>query len=189
MVNGVCQACVGGSGSAQTPWQVHAGQGPFCFPNGQSFDRHGDPGEYALAVVPAANDPGWRLASASDIGFNQRSALCDTECECHDGGDFTYFQTTFTLPTGFALASLVVRIGSVDDGVRISVYNALHPNGVVDPGAFAFLGGGVTANLAPYLMAGENRVVLTHVDDCCSARMLLGVQVELNGAPTTHCEP
>ena len=43
------------------------------------------------------------------------------------------------------------------------------------------------ADLGRYLVPGRNRVVITHIDDCCSARSLTGVRVVLNGASLTTC--
>ena len=79
-------------------------------------------------------------------------------------------------------------MGGVDDGARVTVFNSMYPAGVVEAGSHILLGGSsVTTNLARYIVPGRNRVVITHIDDCCSARSLTGVQVVLNGAPLATC--
>jgi len=182
-----CTPCVGDSGNG-SPWQIHLGAGPTCFPGGRSFSQHGDPGEYAYAAVPDERDPGWRAHPPTRISFDDPSTLCGV-CDCRQGADFTYFQTSFFVPQGFVVQSLTVNIENVDDGVRVSVYNSRYPNGVVDPGAYAYLGGGSTADLARYVVPGRNRVVLTHVDDCCMVRRIAGATVRLNGTPLGQCAP
>ena len=109
-------------------------------------------------------------------------------CQCLNGGEFTYFQTFFTVSPGFAVSALTVAMGGVDDGARVTVFNSMYPAGVVEPGSYILLGGSsVTTNLARYIVPGRNRIVITHVDDCCSGRSLTGVRVVLNGASLTTC--
>ena len=130
----------------------------------------------------------WTAVARTDIAFADSSALCGRSCTCLDGGEFTFFQTFFDIPTGYTVSSLVVRIGSVDDGVRITVHNARYPAGIVDPGSYVLLGSdGATTDLARYIVPGRNRIVLTHIDDCCSARSISGVSVVLNGGSLTTC--
>ncbi|MBL8601249.1 MAG: hypothetical protein JNK72_04945 [Myxococcales bacterium] len=182
-----CVPCVGDSAGA-TPWQIHLGAGPTCFPNGRTFSQHGDPGEYQYASIPAETDRGWAAHAPTRISFDDPSTLCGV-CECRQGADFTYFQTSFYIPPGYTVSSLVVSIENVDDGVNVAVFNSRHPNGAVDPGSFAYLGGGSTADLARYVIAGRNRIVLTHVDDCCMVRRIAGATIRLNGMPLTQCLP
>ncbi len=182
-----CVPCVGDSG-AGSPWQMHLGEGPTCFPGGRTFAQHGDPGEYAYATIPPERDTGWRAHPHARISFDDPSTLCGV-CDCRQGADFTYFQTSFYVPMGFVVRSLTVTIEDVDDGVRVSVFNNQHPNGVVDPGAYAYLGGGSTADLARHVVPGRNRVVLTHVDDCCMVRRIARATVLLNGTPVGQCAP
>jgi hypothetical protein len=170
--------------ASSTPWQMWRAPSAQCW--GTTFTRHGDPGEYALSSVPSEGDPGWVGDSAVTIEFNDMSRLCGL-CDCLAGGDYTYFQTTFEIPDGFAVHSLRVSVGWVDDGVRITVFNAAHPSGVVDPGSYAYLGGGSTTDLAGYIVPGHNRIVLTHVDDCCSTRGMTGVHIEFNGGALSTC--
>ena len=180
-----CAPCITAT-AMSSPWQVHRVMGPVCF--GRTFSQHGDPGEYELASIPAEADGGWRAVTSPTIDFSESSALCGRACECLNGGEFTYFQTFFDVTPGYAVTSLTVSMGGVDDGARVTVFNAMYPAGVVEPGSHILLGGtSVTTNLARYVVPGRNRVVITHIDDCCSARSLTGVQVVLNGAPLAAC--
>jgi hypothetical protein len=178
--------------AGETRWQVHTGGGPVCW--GQDHGRHGDPRAYASAVIPAQGDAGWRDVAEERIRFDSRSALCGAEpgdepvCACRLGGDFTYFQTFLRLGEAQQAREMRVRADVVDDGVRVTVFNARHPDGVVDPQGFVYLGGGESADLSEYLVTGLNRIVLTHVDDCCQQRSLQGVSVTIGGVETVECE-
>jgi hypothetical protein len=180
-----CKPCIGPSpGSA--PWQMNRYGGPMCF--GKTFSIHGEKGEYAYASAPAEGAAGWSPITAPTIDFSEGSAMCGRGCDCLNGGEFTYFETFFDIPVGYAVTSLVVSFGGTDDGARVTIYNSAHPTGVVDDGSYIYLGGPpVTTNLAPYIVTGRNRIVITHVDDCCSWRSLTGVHVTLNGTPLGNC--
>ncbi|MBL8920995.1 MAG: hypothetical protein JNJ54_19180 [Myxococcaceae bacterium] len=167
-----------------TAWQMHDGEAPLCF--GTTFSSHGNVGEYAWSTIPPQNHPGWRSHAAPAISFDDPSQMCGV-CDCRAGGDFTYFQTSFTVPAGFTVTSLEVAIANVDDGVRVTVFNAAHPSGVVSTGSYAFLGGGSTSNLASLVAPGPNRIVLTHVDDCCSVRRIANATIRLNGSAINPC--
>src|SRR5438093_588787 len=65
-------------------------------------------------------------------------------------------------------------------GTRITVLHAPHPAGFDVPESFAFLGGGTAANLAQYLAPGQNRLVLTHLDDCCQASIISGARITVD---------
>jgi hypothetical protein len=180
-----CKPCIGPSpGSA--PWQMNRYGGPMCF--GKTFSIHGEKGEYAYSSTPAEGASGWSPVTATAIDFSEGSAMCGRGCDCLNGGEFTYFQTFFDIPVGYAVTSLVVSFGGVDDGARVTIYNSAHPAGIVDDGSYIYLGGApVTTNLAPYIVTGRNRIVITHLDDCCSWRSLTGVHVTLNGTPLGNC--
>ncbi len=180
-----CTPCISGMASS-SPWQMHRVMGPVCF--GRTFSQHGEPGEYAFASIPGEGDAGWRAVTSATIDFAESSALCGRSCSCLDGGEFTYFQTFFDVSPGYAVSTLTVTMSGVDDGARVTVFNAANPAGVVDAGSYILLGGtSVSTNLARFIVAGRNRVVITHIDDCCSARSLTGVHVVINGAPLATC--
>ncbi|MBK8690938.1 MAG: putative metal-binding motif-containing protein [Deltaproteobacteria bacterium] len=180
-----CRACIEGTATG-APWQINRTMGPVCF--GRSFTTHGDPAEFELAAIPAEAAAGWSAVAATTIDFSQDSALCGRSCECLNGGEFTYFQTFFEVSASYVVRSLTVSMGAVDDGARVTVFNDRHPAGVSDPGAYVQIGGtGTTTDLARYIAPGRNRIVITHLDDCCSHRELAGVRVVLNGGPLERC--
>jgi hypothetical protein len=175
------------------PWQIHKGKGPTCWP--KKFAKHGAKGEYQYASIPPENDAGWMPEPDNFIKFDDPSTMCGAagqpdKCECRKGGDFTYFQTIFDIPPSFDIKTLKVTIQNVDDGARITIFNKDHPDGVVDPGSYAFINAGAssTSDLAQYLVKGKNRIVITHVDDCCKIRRIAGVHVTLNGEEITQCK-
>jgi hypothetical protein len=168
-----------------SPWQVHQGGGPLCF--GRRFMRHGDPEMYRFEQIPLETDMGWRPVSSLRIDFMDNSTLCTTRCSCFDGGDFTYFQSILVIPSGVVVRSFEVLMSSVDDGARVTVFNERFASGQTDPGAYAFYPSGVTARLESLLVTGRNRIVVSHVDDCCSTRALQGVSVQLNGGSLEQC--
>jgi hypothetical protein len=168
------------------PWQVNHGGGAFCFHH--TFPEHGAPGEYDYSHIRDPGAPGWQDHPDLNIDFEHPSTVCPLRCGCQAGGDFTFFQTFFTLPANYPLASFQVEIGPVDDGARITIFNAAYPGGVVDPGSYVHLNhGGTTTNLTGYLVPGENRIVITHVDDCCSDSYLHGVRLYINGGRLPGC--
>ena len=146
---------------------------------------HGAPAEYAFASVPSPSDTGWMPAPNDDsIEYSIRSPICDAPFACSEGGDFTYFRATVCQPTATAFRSLVLGIGMVDDGARVTIVNSRFPVGITPTTAFAtlFSGAFVSSDLAPLFVAGErNTVLLTHVDDCCQQSLLQGVTLRADG--------
>ena len=58
------------------------------------------------------------------------------------------------------------------------------------PGSYVYLGGSGTTNLAAYVVTGEvNRVVVTHVDDCCSGSYLESAILVIEGEALQPCVP
>ncbi len=185
MVDEGCTPCIAGM-VGTSPWQIHRLMGPVCF--GRTFTQHGEPGEYAYASIPGDGDGGWRAVASATIDFSETSALCGRGCSCLDGGEFTYFQTFFDVTAGYVVSTLSVTMAGVDDGARVTVFNSAHPGGIVDAGSYILLGGtAVSSNLAGYVVPGRNRIVITHLDDCCNSRSLRGVNVVVNGAPLRTC--
>jgi hypothetical protein len=187
-----CTPClrVGRNGS-RYPWQLHEGEAPLCW--GVDYGSNGAVEEYQHATIPPADDAGWREEPNDRISFDDPSTLCGVNgapdlCACRYGGDFTYFQTFFQVAPSLQINSLKVDIESVDDGARISVFNSAYPNGIVDPNSYALIPGGSTTDLAQYIKPGENRVVITHVDDCCSVRRIANVRIILNDEEIKLCD-
>ncbi len=181
-----CVACFPNVDTIGVRWQQHLGAGPICF--GTTYTVHGDSREYSRASIPAEADTGWTNHTATNISYGgDRSSLCGTACECLNGGDFTYFQTVLQIPNGMTITSVEVNIVDVDDGVRVTIFNSAYPSGITPPGAYAYHPTGATSNLASYMRAGRNRIVLTHVDDCCQNRRIRDASVTLNGTTITDC--
>ena len=181
----VGNGCVPCFGATSAPWQFHDTGGPMCV--GQTFQSHGEADEYQYASIPPANDPGWTATTSSTINYSRMSRLCGTACTCLNGVDFDYWQTSLLVPPNYAVTSLTFTISDVDDGVRITIFNSSNPNGVVDPGSYAYLGGSTTSDLAKYIVPGPNRIVLTHLDDCCSGSAIANASITLNGAGVGPC--
>lgn len=186
-----CLPClVPGAPGANKPWELHHGGPPVCWD--YEYQRHGDPVAYGMASIPAADDPGWAPEDDNRISFDDPSTLCGQNgapdlCACRKGGDYTYFQTFFNVAPTHTIESLRIDIANVDDGARITVFNSLHPDGVVDPDSYAYLGGGSSADLAKYITTGQNRIVITHLDDCCRVRRIEDVRIYINGQELTFC--
>jgi hypothetical protein len=172
-------------GQSRSGWQIHLGEGLVRFSTPSA--RHGDPAEFEAARIPGPTEPGWLPApDANTIGFDQRSTVCDAPFLCGEGGDFTYFRTELCVPDPRRLRSLAVRVTEVDDGARITLFNASHPMGVVPDNAFGFIFADpfTTGDLTSFLRAGEpTTIVITHVDDCCMLARLRGVEVLVDGRP------
>jgi len=175
------------AGAAHTPWEMNDGEGLVSFSS--CADQHGAISSYDYAVVPAMSDPAWSPAPDQDvIGYSKPSTLCDMiQCRC--GGDFTYFRTFVDVEAGATLGTFTIEMSGMDDGVRCTIYNSAHPNGVTVEGAYVFLGGSTTANLAPYILSGErNTILLTHLDDCCSESNLNRAAIVIDGQTVTRCQ-
>lgn len=185
----------------RSPWQMHNGlevtgsnpNGLLPFACGPS--QHGAVCEYdivcnttplsgsCLTSVPAVGDLGWGPAPNGDtIGFSISSRVCSAPVTCMGYGDFTYFQTLVDVPQGSSVTQFSIAFSGMDDGSRITIYNSLYPSGLTVPGSYVYLGGSGTSDLKAYVVSGEvNRVVVTQVDDCCSANNLHSAVVVLNG--------
>ena len=181
------EPCLDPSPAATSPWQLHEGRGVLCF--GRSFSGHGHSGEFDWASIPPSDDAGWDELPGTNTSFSRGSTLCDAACFCLDGGDFTYLQALVIVPEGYLVTSLRITISDVDDGARVTIFNGSFPAGVVDPGSYIQLGEPpITTDLVEYLVAGRNRLVITHVDDCCSESRIGAVEVVLDGEVLEPCD-
>lgn len=175
----------------QTRWQMHRGGGPVCWEH--TYETHGSKEAFRMARIPEEEDRGWTSVSEQRISFNDRSSLCgdgpfdEPMCDCRKGGDYTYFQTFLELGENQTVENLQIDIANVDDGARVTIFNDQNPRGIVDPEGYVELFGKLRVNLARYLVTGTNRIVITHVDDCCSMRVLEGVRVLIDGVEIVEC--
>ena len=177
------------SAQTRTRWEMNLGEGLVRFPSRQP--DHGAPSEYDFSRIPAFDAPGWGTApDPNSIQFDVRSSLCGAAVECLDGAEFTYFRSTICIPDPRDLRTVTVRIGDVDDGARVTVFNSMFPMGFTPSNGYAFLGGGsiVSGDFASRLRVGEpNTLVITHLDDCCNSPSLRGVNGVVNDAPLRTC--
>ncbi len=166
--------------ACRTPWEMHPGAGVQTW--GFDMGSHGNINEYDYASIPDPTGPGWVPApddQSVNYNLNGNSTLCGV-VDCRYGGEFTYFKTTVYLPPSLSYDVVNVTVSVVDDGVRMTVFSPSNPNGVTDPGGYAFLGGGSSSNLHPYMSSDPySTIVLTHVDDCCSQSLIEGVEIEV----------
>jgi hypothetical protein len=179
--------CIQSPAARASAWEQHLGEEPFCW--NKIFSRNGDVGEYAFATIPGEQDSKWTPHAVDTISFDQRSTLCGPpdKCPCRGGGDFTYFQTSFELAA--PAKSLTVSLRDVDDGAEVTLFNDKNPTGFV---AGHFFIGSRTLNQIPDFGAqsvvGHNRLVITHVDDCCQIRRIAYARVLLDGTPLEPCQ-
>ena len=172
--------------ACRTPWEQHEGEGVQVW--GFDSGQHGAILEYDYASIPPPFGGGWTAAphpTQIDYDLNGASTVCG-QAECRYGGEFTYFKTHIYLPPQLSFTEAWIDVDVVDDGVRMTAFSDTHPDGVTDPGGYAYLGGGVSSDLLPYLSDDAwSVVVVTHVDDCCTASYIHGVDfvVMIEGRP------
>ncbi|MEE2829048.1 MAG: putative metal-binding motif-containing protein [Myxococcota bacterium] len=180
--------------ACRTEWEQHDGSGLQSW--GFNSGQHGAIMEYDYASIPDPYGGGWGASpngQSIDYNLSGDSTLCG-QLDCRYGAEFTYFKTHIYLPPQLDFTEAWVDVTVVDDGVRMTVFSPTHPNGVTDPGGYAYLGGGVSSNLLPYMSSDPwSVVVLTHVDDCCSQSYIEGVDFYVyvggrNEAVPTDCD-
>jgi hypothetical protein len=160
---------------SRTPWEMNRGGGYFT----QPVSGFGAIESYNQAVIPESSDPNWGPAPDPEvIGFSEYSILPGG---CLNLVDYTYFQTFVNVPTGMEVTQFTIDFAGIDDGGRVTIFNSVYPDGVVVPGSYVYLGGTGTANLADYVADGQNRVVVTQVDNCPTGNNLQVARVILNG--------
>ncbi len=146
--------------ACRTPWQMHGGEGVVTW--GYDMGTHGNITEYDYSTIPDPTGAGWGPAPddlSIDYNLNGGSTLCGV-ADCRYGAEFTYFKTVLYLPPTMAFDVVDVAVQIVDDGVRMTVFSASHPSGITDPGGYAFLGGGSSADLLPYMTADPYATII-----------------------------
>ncbi|MCF7805124.1 MAG: HYR domain-containing protein [Candidatus Marinimicrobia bacterium] len=183
---------------SRTDWDMHYGleeaNGYYLgvIPYNNDTGNHGDPSVYSEATIPGATDGGWiSPPNPETIGFGSGSAsiIGDAGYGCWDALDFTYFQTFVNIPVGTTVNTFTISFDGMDDGSRITIFNSANPDGLVIPGSYVYLGATETTDLSGYVVKGENRVVITQVDDCPTGNNLQTAEVVLNGQTVAACEP
>jgi hypothetical protein len=114
------------------------------------------------------------LGPHDDYSSDLRSCLTQAE--------FAYFECFVDIPSSVSLQSAVLKVGPLDDGARIVIFNSGAPSGVTPRGGYIRLGDTQSEDLASYLKSGEsNRIVIQHVDDCAAQGWLGTVDLVVNG--------
>lgn len=166
---------------SRTPWEMNRGLGWSYL--GFTLSFHGENSAYVNAVIPPTTDPNWEPApNPETIGFSEASILPGN---CLSSVDYTYFQTFVTVPLNTTVTTFTIAFSGIDDGGRVTIFNSDYPSGIVVPGSYVYLGGTGTSDLASYIVTGENRVVVTQVDDCPVGNNLQSANVVLNGQTIT----
>ncbi len=163
---------------SRTPWEMNRGAGWSTL--GFTLDSHGEVAAYTNASIPSTADQNWEAApNPETIGFSETSQI--PSGYCLDAVDYTYFQTFVDVPTGATVSQFTIAFNGIDDGGRVTIFNTAYPTGLVVPGSYVYLSTSNTADLATYVVTGENRVVVTQVDDCPTGNNLNEASVVLNG--------
>ncbi|WP_189380007.1 hypothetical protein [Gemmobacter nanjingensis] len=158
---------------------------------GVSSPANGDPLAFVYAPpIPDANAPGWEPAPDPQIiafkGHNGDEISRLAEGTCLQAFDYVFFDTVVTVPQGAQVSDFSIGFTGMDDGSRITIFNEAYPSGTPDmPNGvnnFVAYDQNVTMDLAQFLRTGQNRVVITQVDDCPAGNKLRAAEVVLNGS-------
>jgi hypothetical protein len=184
----------------RTPWQMYISPTPHGkLSNGYvGKNNHGAVEYYHDANPPAVGDPGWQPAPNPDyIGFDGtvdpkfggRNASRLPKTACFQQVDYTYFQTVVTVPPGVKVDTFTVNFNVIDDGARISVYNSRHLDGQINENSYVKLNQAKSHDLAAELVPGDNRIVITQLDDCAVGNNLGKADIVMNGTKVIVDEP
>gem|GEM_PF-916125 len=163
-----------------SPWQIHEGKEGIV---NHANPKNGDPSAYAKAKIPAQNDNGWKEAPKNSAGnvFIDRSSTV----RCREQLDFTYFQTSVSIPANIKVDKFTVSYDKADDGARIYIFNSKFPNGTFDANADLIISNGRdnvgNVDLKAKIASGANRIVIVQFDDCADRNSLSGIHVSVNG--------
>ncbi|KNC79436.1 hypothetical protein SARC_08167 [Sphaeroforma arctica JP610] len=181
-----------------TPWQMHAGNGAQLDGEGwqtNPYDgrwphdcrhKHGNSCSYKDADIPSSNSPDCRdPPNPATIAMDRHSLLCNNgkHQQCYYYVDFTYFQAFLNVPDDCEVTKFTIDFDGMDDGSRVSV------NGKVIANSYVYLHQRGTTDLKQFIRHGDNRIVITQMDDCCSQNNLHKAAVVLNSdCQATKCE-
>lgn len=176
---------------SMSDWQMHTGKGKVTY--GADLDPKALGGDleawFQHADVPLEDDAGWHAApNPASIAFEAVSTL--ETAECKKAVDHTYFQTVVNVPEGVVVSKFDISLADMDDIARISIYNPAHPDGSIVAGSYVRRGQPAleTSDLKDLLVQGNNRVVITLLDNCGGGNNLKQATVVLNGAPVPVVE-
>lgn len=176
----------------RTEWEQNNGEGLAEFT--EASPSHGYEGEYDYSTIPAADDPNWViLTDQENIDYSLiPSSLCDDAnaveiIGCLNGGQFTYFRTDVEVPADAEKVEVSVEVAV--DGIRITIVNSSNQNGkdiaYIGPGS-----GTVEISQSDIVPGDINRIIITHVDDCCCSNSILNdVKILIDGQTVYTCAP
>ena len=174
----------------RTDWRMNRTSEIVSVP-GVISPANGDPLAFVYAPpIPEANAPGWEPAPDPQIiafkGHNGDEISRLAEGTCLQAFDYVFFDTVVTVPEGAQVSNFSISFAGMDDGSRITIFNDAYPTGTPDmPGGvnnFVAYNQNITLDMAQFLRAGQNRVVITQVDDCPAGNKLRAAEVVLNGS-------
>ncbi len=155
-------------------WFRHDGDEGILSNFTKKHEGYADPALYPLATIPNRDNPNWRNVGDSPAwgkphGSDSSSSLPD----CKLSVDFTYFQTFVNITGYVPLKHFNITIDKIDDGSGFVVFNDTYPEGkFIEESYCDMFITPFTSNLAPYLVLGENRVVMIHIDNCCCGKYM-----------------
>lgn len=168
-------------------------------PPNKKDTQHGNPMFYKFAKIPSNEDPNWKLWIPGNDG--KYSFTLESKIEPFKELDFCYMQTDVYIPADCKPKTTIkVSFETVDDGVRVYVFNSDHPYTpdptiLTDESKKCFysqadlkLGdkSDVTKaqNLYGLFKKGEtNRVVVVQFDDAGGGNNLKDLQINVDEAP------
>ena len=182
-----------GGALTRTGWQVLSDGA--VFDPGKNSASDGDPSWYNKEAIPAAGDTRWGPApDAASVNFDAPSPIAAPDCRRRV--DYTYFQTVVSVPAGTPVTSATLTVlgasgatRNVDESVRARIFNAKsNKSGAVVSGSYVDAAAGTRAiDLKGVLATGDNRIVLTLMDNCPTRRILRSASFLLE--PANHLAP
>lgn len=187
-------------GQSHSAWMMVKGTKRIPFTTTPS--GHGDPVSYSVAPqIPPYPGVQWLEApDVEQINYRAPSLHCGQKVNCLRHGVYNFYRTELRFPANFQLATLQLKIWSLDEGARVTITNDKHPNGVTPQNGFVkqeiskktgrFKESVMTPDLSSYFdTKSTNIVVVTHLDDCCSAMVLEKIQFLVNGKQAHYNNP
>jgi hypothetical protein len=171
--------------SMRGTWQANPGGAPVMLPvSGYPCAAF----LYDGPVRPAADDDHW--VGAPNGQFINYSVTSTLPVSDYRYAQFYYFRSLVYVPPGTTISSFRVVVGSVDDSVKLILFNSKYPNGVSptdagpsDPAVGACNGnGGASWDFKDYAQAGEiNLVLIIHVDLSPTVSSISQSDITVNG--------